>query len=265
MSGTFRRYAGFAAMSVKETVAYRVWFWLRLFTAAVAMTVFTYFWRAVYAGADRLAGLDLSTTLRYALLAQVVAGVGESSLLRRMSSSLREGRIAHELSRPVDLQGAEYAYAVGTWLSAAATRLPLVGLLLVYGATLPVDPLRWAVFLASFVIGASAMFCFEWLLACLAFYTTEVWGIRVAVEALAVFFGGLLVPLDLMPGWLRAVAEALPFQQIVYLPVSLLAGVTPLADAPRVLLGQLLWAAALLVLSRLAFARALRVVTVQGG
>jgi len=257
--------AGLAAMAMKEAVAYRVWFWLRLFTAAVAMTVFSFFWRAVYAGADRLAGLDLDTALRYALLAQVMAGVGESELLRRMSFSLREGRIAHDLSRPIDLQAAEYAYAIGTWASGAVTRLPLVGLLVLYGASLPLDPLRWAAFLASFAVGASAMFCFEWILACLAFYTTEVWGIRITVEAMALFFGGILVPLDLMPGWLRAIAEMLPFQQIAYLPVALLAGITPLADAPRVLLGQLAWAVALLAVSRLAFARAVKVVTVQGG
>jgi len=47
--------------------------------------------------------------------------------------------------------------------------------------------------------------------------------------------------------------------------VSLLSGVTPLAGTPRVLLGQLAWAAGLLVVSRLAFSRAVRVVTVQGG
>ena len=75
----------------------------------------------------------------------------------------------------------------------------------------------------------------------------------------------MLFPLDLMPGWLRAVADALPYRQTSYLPVSLLSGVKPLAAAPGIVLGQVAWALGLLVLSRRVFARASRVVTVQGG
>jgi ABC-2 type transport system permease protein len=252
-------------MSVKMAVVYQAWFWLGLFTSGVAVVIASYFWRAAYAEQPTLSGLDLPTALRYAVLAQVVAGAGGSLGLRRMASALREGRIAHELLRPLDFQATQYAWAAGFWVVSLASRAPLLLLVAWLGVELPADPLRWLAFLASFVVGASAMFCFEWILSGLAFYTTDVWGITIAVEALALFFGGILVPLDLMPGWLRAVAEALPFQQIVYLPVSLLSGVKPLAEAPGVVAGQLAWALGLLAVSRLVFARAVRVVTVQGG
>jgi ABC-2 type transport system permease protein len=73
------------------------------------------------------------------------------------------------------------------------------------------------------------------------------------------------VPLDLMPGWLRLIALATPFAQAVYVPISLLSGLAPLADAPRLLLVQLLWLLGLAAVSRLFFGRAIRHVTVQGG
>jgi len=260
-----RGWLGYAAMGVKEALAYRAWFALRIFVAAVAMGVSSFFWPAVYAGTPSIAGLDAATALRYALLAEAMASAGESGLLRRMAFLLREGQIAHELLRPVDFQVTRFGIASGLWAANLASRAPLFLLAAALGAGLPADPARWVAFLASFAVGACAMFAFECVLACAAFYTTEVWGLMVLNEALALFFGGVLVPLDLMPGWLRAVAGALPYQQTVYLPVSLLAGITPLSEAPRVLLGQLAWAAGLLVLSRLAFARAVRVVTVQGG
>ena len=69
----------------------------------------------------------------------------------------------------------------------------------------------------------------------------------------------------MMPEWLRAIAAVLPFSQAVYLPVSVLSGLTHLNELPRVWLLQLGYLAVLLPLSRLVFRRAVRVVTVQGG
>jgi len=69
----------------------------------------------------------------------------------------------------------------------------------------------------------------------------------------------------MMPDWLRNIALILPFSQVVYLPVSLLSGITPVSDMPRIWLIQSVMLVALLFLSRFVFGRAVRVVTVQGG
>jgi ABC-type uncharacterized transport system permease subunit len=37
----------------------------------------------------------------------------------------------------------------------------------------------------------------------------------------------------MMPAWLQGLAAALPFAQAIAVPVSLLSGITPLAEAPR--------------------------------
>ncbi len=82
---------------------------------------------------------------------------------------------------------------------------------------------------------------------------------------MALFFSGALIPLTMMPDWLRNIALILPFSQVVYLPVSLLSGITPVSDMPRIWLIQSVMLVALLFLSRFVFGRAVRVVTVQGG
>jgi ABC-2 type transport system permease protein len=265
VTSMLRRYGAFAAMAAQELLAYQIWVWLRLIVGLIALVVFSAFWRAVYAGSASVAGIPFSSMLTYALLAQCLAGAGESDMLTRFAFDLRDGRIVHELSRPVDPQLSRFTGCVATWVLVLATRLPLVAAAVSFGAELPRDAAAWLAFLASFFAGATVMFCFEWIFGCLAFYTTEAWGLRTAYVGLAAFFGGTLVPLDLMPAGLRFVATLLPFRQIVYVPVSFLAGLTPPAEAPRVLAGQLAWALGLLVVSRLVFARAVRVVTVQGG
>jgi len=74
-----------------------------------------------------------------------------------------------------------------------------------------------------------------------------------------------LLPLAIMPEWLRTIGTLLPFSQAVYLPVSVLSGLTPLGELPRIWMLQMGYAAVLLIASRLIFRRAVRVVTVQGG
>lgn len=105
----------------------------------------------------------------------------------------------------------------------------------------------------------------QWIFSCLAFYSTETWGLGVVRVAVVTFFSGAIVPLQMMPDWLRAMANALPFAQSVYVPVSFLSGVTPVSAAPQAWLIQLAWLIGLGVISRLVFKRSVRKVTVQGG
>jgi ABC-2 type transport system permease protein len=133
------------------------------------------------------------------------------------------------------------------------------------GLRLPSEPIVWAAAVMTLLLGFTVMFCFDWILACVVFYVTDAWGLATARAAVAMFFGGMLIPLAMMPEWLRTIAAILPFSQAVYLPISVLSGLTPITDLPRIWLAQLLYLAVLFVLSRLVFSRAVRVVTVQGG
>jgi ABC-2 type transport system permease protein len=87
----------------------------------------------------------------------------------------------------------------------------------------------------------------------------------VLIFGLSLFFSGSLVPLAMMPVWLRTLVLSLPFAQSLALPMSLLSGITPLAEAPRIWLLQLVWLVGLGALSRLVFRVAVRKITVQGG
>ena len=130
---------------------------------------------------------------------------------------------------------------------------------------LPGDPLVWLAFAITQLLGHAVMFCFDWIVACAVFYSTESWGLAVARAGIATFFSGMLIPLAIMPDGLRTLAMVLPFSQVVYLPISVLSGLTALSELPRIWLIQLAYLAILLVLSRVIFRRATRVITVQGG
>jgi len=259
-------YGAIAAMVPKEYSAYSVWVWMQFVVQVLSMMIFVYFWRAVYAGASTLGGLDLQQTINYILLAQILMPLVETRMIFSFGFMVRNGGIAVELLRPLDFQGRFYVENLAGLGVFAVEKLPLLLIAIVFfGLQLPVDLGVWIVFAVSLILGTTILFLFDWIFACIAFYSTETWGLSVVRVGIATFFSGALVPLTMMPGWLQGIAAALPFAQTIYVPVSFLSGITPVANAPQVWLVQLAWLAVLLVLSRWVFGRAVRQVTVQGG
>jgi ABC-2 type transport system permease protein len=255
-----------AGTAVKTRLAYNMWVWADFVMTIVSMVIFVYFWRAVYAGTSTLGGLALSQTINYILLARLLAPIVETRTIFFFGFMIRQGQIAVELTRPLDMQLRIIVETFAELLTFLVQRLPLFVIAwFFFGLQLPHSPALWGAFLLSLVLGQAIIFLFDWMFACLAFYVTETWGLSVVRVAAGSFFSGALVPLAMMPGWLQGVAAAMPFAQAIAVPISFLSGITALEQAPRIWLTQAAWLAALLILSRLVFRVAVRKVTVQGG
>jgi ABC-2 type transport system permease protein len=260
-------YGAMATIMPKMFLAYTMWVWMSFFVQIIAMIIFVAFWRAIYAEQATIAGLTLQQTLNYILLAQIFETVLHApSMIYRFGALLRQGEMAIVLLRPLDFQASEYISNVAEVVMDLILKLPmLIIALLFFDLRLPTSPAVWAAFIVALGLGHALLFCFEWILACLAFYITEIWGLSVLRFGVSLFLGGTLVPLVMMPDWLRQITAALPFAQALYTPIALLTGITPLSAAPRVWLTQIIYLLVLLVLSRLIFSLAVRKITVQGG
>ena len=263
------RLAAYAALAGMVTKTFLVFHWSALISilqSLIGMVVFVYFWRALYANTAAIAGLTLEATLAYILLARIFQPLGSFNMVGEFGHQLQQGGITHLLVRPLHIQLAYYVQGWATLVVALGRQLPVVLVaLVVFRLQWPTDPAVWGVFILSALLGRSVLFCLDWITGCLVFYTTSAWGVGFAMLGLTMFFGGGLLPLNMMPDWLRLIAQNTPFAQAISVPISLLSGLTPLSEAPRLLLIQLVWLAGMVPLSRLVFAVAIRRITVQGG
>lgn len=230
------------------------------------MLMSVYFWRAVYTSQDEIATLSFAQTLDYILVAQALTPIIANKSILRFGGLLRDGSIITEMIRPVNFQGRFYAEALGELFTSLLAKLPLLLLaILLFGLNLPANPKVWGVFIISLFLGHLILFLFNWCFNCIAFYTTETWGLNSLHEAISLFFGGALFPLVMMPGWLERVANSTPFALALYTPLSILTGIQPTSDALKIWLTQIVWIVALLFISKLIYEIASRKVTVQGG
>ena len=159
-----------------------------------------------------------------------------------------------------------YAQSLGSLVTELTLQIPMaIVAILFFGLRLPQTCPPGLAFLISALLGYTVMFFFNWFLACFTFYTTEIWGLGVLIEGMTFFLSGALVPLVMMPDWLQNIVLTIPFAQALAVPVGLLTGITPLSEAPRVWLIQILWILGMWIVSTLFFRVAVRKITVQGG
>ena len=260
------KYLAILGMIPKVFMAYQMWFWIGLVLNTIAMAIMYFFWRAVYGGTESIAGLSLTTTMTYILLAQIFRPLTDVDLIFEFGFNLREGGIIHQLLRPINFQGMYYAQNLGTLVMQMVLEIPIALVAtFVFGLTWPTDPAVWGAFLLSALLGYTALFFFVYIVACLTFYTTEVWGLGVLFFGMSLFLSGGLVPLAMMPPWLQTVVLSIPFAQALAVPLNILTGITPLSQVPHIWLTQVFWVLGLWLASNLFFRVAIRKVTVQGG
>jgi len=261
-----RVYTAIAGMAIKARLAYSLWVWSDFLSTIGTMLIYSYFWRAVYSQTESIGGLVIYQTITYILMARILAPMVETRMIFMFGFLVREGGVAMELTRPLDLQ---FRYLVETLAEMGAflvQRIPvfLIAWLLM-GMQLPTDPEIWGIFFISLILGQLIIFLFDWSFACLAFYTTETWGLSALRLSIGSFLSGALVPLAILPGWLQKVAEILPFSQTISVPISFLCGIYHPKDAVHIWLTQLAWLAGLLIFSRFIFSISVKKITVQGG
>jgi ABC-2 type transport system permease protein len=267
MSG-LRKYSAIARTSLEITFLYRTSFALNMIGSIFYVFAMFYLWQTIFLGSPgALGGFTWPEMKAYLLVAFLLNALMTWFAEWNMSVDLREGRVATDLARPMDFQASRFASAVGPvpFEFCSAVAVGAVVALMFGGIALPADGAHAAVFLVSAAMATLIKFGLVYCVSMTAFWTTGTDGITVGRVAVSNLFSGALIPLVFFPDWLRAVAAVLPFQGMISTPALTYLGKM---DAPTtaLMLGvQAFWAIGLILLGRLAWRGAQRVVTINGG
>jgi ABC-2 type transport system permease protein len=261
-----RKYWEMLISQMKINMAYSAWYWASTFSSLLQLIIIYYFWHAVYDNSATIENMPLNTMITYVVIAKLlgnyVAGVGD-----QLAANIRDGSVAIELMRPYDLLSKLVAIDLGFKLtSTVRDALPMLLLAFVFlGINLPQSYEAGILFVFSTIIGILIGTQFDLIVGVLAFWTINVWGLRVLRNAIMMFFTGSLIPISLFPEWLQTISQFLPFQSMVYVPVSIYTGTLSGQEAYLAMGIQLFWLIGIFILVRLVWSIALRKVTIFGG
>ena len=186
-----------------------------------------------------------------------------------IESSIENGMVAYELVRPADLYGRWFSRACASRAAVTAFRLPLLIAAFFLPAPFGISPApniyQLAMFFPSVALALGATASFTMLMYVSMFYTTSYRGIRVLLIAMTAFFTGAVLPFPFFPAPVRAVLEILPFAAMANMPLRIYSGNISGAGALGGIAFQAFWLAALVAIGKIAMARAIKKVAVQGG
>jgi ABC-2 type transport system permease protein len=239
---TLLKYTAITTTNLQNQLAY-IWDALnRAFFIIIILFVFVQLWTAAYANRDAtvIAGLTLANTIWYFLIAEAVE-LGKFRHDVKISEEVKDGSIAYTLNRPYNY----LAYHFFNGLGETAVKMLLVFLLgspiALYYAGLPTVQLIHlpAVLLILFLALLLDFFILS-IIGLLAFVTEDTFSFRLIYQKLVFILGGLLIPVDFLPGPLQTIARLLPFNLTIYAPSKLFVAFT-WAQFTEILTLQLLW------------------------
>lgn len=251
------------ALGARGVLAYRAGVAIRLVSAALVAGLTAAVWVAVTDGRPAVAGVPGPTLVAYAVVAWLSASAWTTPVAGELAARARSGDVAALLLRPVPLQRWMYTRDMGrAAVTFGLTAAPLLAVAAVtLAGPLSASPARWAAFSLSLVLAHAVAFSMAWLVGVGALLLRSGRGLLALQGAAFALLSGALVPLDLYPAPVSAVARALPFAALADGPATLLLG----RAGPEVLAHQAAWAVALAGLGAVAWRGARRRVVLQGG
>jgi ABC-2 type transport system permease protein len=140
-----------------------------------------------------------------------------------------------------------------------------IALLVTSTRQLPHDWRIWALWVPCMVGAWLVAFLSNIAVGTLCFFMESSLKVMEVWLACLMVFSGYLIPLDLFPPALRAVAEVLPFRYQIGLPVEVMTGTYDAGQAARLIGIQWAWAFALLMISLVAWRHGVKRFQAFGG
>ena len=124
---------------------------------------------------------------------------------------------------------------------------------------------QMALFLASAACSFLIYVLFDFCFGMVAFFTTYIFGLSMAKEAILLFLTGELIPLSFFPDAVQRVFDFLPFSSMVYTPVMIYLGKYKGSALAFVLFRQVAWVVLLYLLGSHIWRRVTKRLVVLGG
>jgi len=221
----------------------------------------------VRAAGGELHGYDVGLMSSYIWLSQGL--LGSVNLFGRSDLALRikDGDIAIDFLRPVDVQAATIVTEVGQSLFSLIPRgIPSVVLgAVVVGMDMPATAGPYLLGAVSLLLGITISSATVYLIAVAGFWVVEVRGLQILYMVVSGFLAGLFVPIRLFPRWLELLATLTPFPSMMMHPIDILSGRVDLGGATLLLAMQVAWLATLGVVGHALTRAGRRQLEVQGG
>jgi ABC-2 type transport system permease protein len=193
----------------------------------VSPIVYLAVWTTVARSQGAVSGLTANDFVTYYLTLLIVDNLTSQITIHILAYKIQDGTLSSELLKPVhpiltNVLISNLAFKVLNFMALIPIWLILFWLFSPDFSA--VTPLTLLLAIPTIALGFGISFLLGATITCIAFWTTRVYSLNEFYTALVMLFGGLFVPLELLPPLVRNIAQFLPFQFMIYFPIQLILG-----------------------------------------
>ncbi|MBI5406069.1 MAG: ABC-2 family transporter protein [Nitrospirae bacterium] len=189
--------------------------------------VLLYLWSTVYHEGNTVGNYTLSQLTTYYLLQLMINSVIFSYISWDVIDNIKDGHFSNFLIKPLDYFLYWFTVNLSGKILEAFFVIIAAGLIsLLFGGyfAFPGRLITLLYFLISVILGIVLAFEMDFCVGMITFWLTQVRTFKYMLQTLILFFAGAMLPLDLFPGLLMKISNILPFQYLVFFPISLYLG-----------------------------------------
>jgi ABC-2 type transport system permease protein len=217
----------------------------RIGGVAIVLSLY-YFWSALLRGKTHFLGYSQPQMLSYVLMMNILRSFVFTGRGWEVVGEISHGKISSYLVRPIDYHAYSLALDLAAKTIHVGAALIEVGVLLLFIRAplyIPQEPATWVLFAASVILSSLLFFFLEFMVASLAFWTSESGGPLFCFELFLQFAAGTFFPLDVLPGAIQKALTFTPFPYMVFFPINIYLERLAWADAGKTLILEAAWLA----------------------
>lgn len=232
----------------------------------IVISMYRYVFGAAFAHGRHAAGYDLQSILTYVTVSWLLNTFYMTPTGRQLGARVRDGQVAMDLIKPVDLMALYFGQSLGrTLFRVVFATLPLLVLFSLFAGITPPPLEAVAPFILAVLAGYLINFLLDYMIGMIAFYLGYNNGIRWGIRMVMNLTGGMVVPLSFMPAGLAKVFALSPTLYMFSQPVQIYLGRHPGLEAWAVAAQGMCWVLALFALAQLLQRDGIRRLSVSGG
>ncbi len=265
---SYSKYIAIAKTETYSTMAYFYEIIAHSVFIVLILFIFYNLWKAIYSAESvtSVSGLSLLALIWYLALSEsTVAGSRVKSISWQIEQDVKSGNIAYSLNKPYHFM----AYYFSATFFSSLIRIAIVfamGAVLVYALMgLPqISATEIPFVVVSVILAAVLQFMLAFMIGVSAFWVEDTSAFRWIEDKLIFIMGGMLIPINFFPDFLKSLALLLPFSYTSYAPAYMFVNFS-IGFFVTTAGMQLLWIVVLAGVCLLLFSLGVRKVCINGG
>lgn len=256
------RWRTIAAVASRRFVADRAGLVVPLGFYCLVVVVIAGIWRyAAAANGGEVAGYTGDALTWYLATTEAAMLAVSMRLIAEIGTDISSGTVAVELLRPASVLGVRMTAELGRTWSRLALLAPLGVVIAFIAAGPPPRPITLVLVVPSLLLASLCNLALQHAAAAAAFWVRDAGSAWFLYTKMVFIFGGMLIPLEALPGGVERAAALLPFRSMAYAPARLASGHLE----PWLLVEQAVWVGICVAVASALFGAGERRLQVVGG